>query len=105
MEFIKLINEVNNDVEFGKEFRVLKELPKGRIYMKIGGSLSEYTEYFLAYEENGMLEYKIIDDNFGIPSMSNTSDSSFAKGLRKLCSEYLKELVMLGYIELINPSK
>lgn len=102
MEFIKSIYKVSDDIVFGKEFRVLKELPKGRIYMKIGGSLSEYPEYFLAYEENGMLEYKIIDDNFGMPSMANTSDSSFAKGLRKLCSGYLKELVMLGYIELIN---
>ena len=52
-----------------------------------------------------MLEYKIIDGNFGIPSIANTSDSNFAKGLRKLCSGYLKELVMLRYIELINPSK
>lgn len=87
---------------FGKEFRVLKELPKKRIYMKIGGNLSEYPEYFLAYEEGGMLEYKIIDDDFGMPSMANTSDSNFAKNLRRLCSGYLKELVMLGYIELVD---
>ena len=63
MEFIKSIYKVSDEVVFGKEFKILKELPKGRIYMKIGGSLSEYEEYFLAYEENGMLEYKIIDDN------------------------------------------
>ena len=70
--------------------------------MKIGGSLSEHEEYFYAYEENGMLEYKIIDDNSGMPSIANTSDSHFAKNLRRLCSGYLKELVMLGYIELVD---
>ena len=102
MEFIKSIYKVSDEVVFGKKFKVLKELPKGRIYMKIGGNLSEYPEYFLAYEENGMLEYKIIDDNFGMPSIANTSDSHFAKNLRRLCSGYLKELVMLGYIELVD---
>ena len=70
--------------------------------MKIGGSLSEHEEYFYVYEENGMLEYKIIDDNSGMPSIANTSDSHFAKNLKRLCSGYLKELVMLGYIELVD---
>ena len=46
MEFIKSIYKVSDEVMFGKEFKVLKELPKGRIYMKIGGGLSEYPEYF-----------------------------------------------------------
>lgn len=88
---------------FGKKFKVLKELPKKRIYMKIGGmDISSYPEYFLAYEENGMLEYKIIDDNFGMPSMANTSNTHFAKNLRRLCSGYLKELIALGYIELLD---
>lgn len=102
MEFIKSIYKVSDEVVFGKEFKVLKELPKGRIYMKIGGGLSEHEEYFYAYEENGMLEYKIIDDNSDMPSIANTSDSHFAKNLRRLCSGYLKELVMLGYIELVD---
>lgn len=102
MEFIKSIYKVSDEVVFGKEFKVLKELPKGRIYMKIGGSLSEHEEYFYAYEENGMLEYKIIDDNSGMPSIANTSNSHFAENLRRLCSGYLKELVMLGYIELVD---
>ena len=83
MEFIKSIYKVSDEVVFGKEFKILKELPKGRIYMKIGGSLSEHEEYFYAYEENGMLEYKIIDDNSGMPSIANTSDSHFAKNLRR----------------------
>ena len=64
MEFIKSIYKVSDEVVFGKEFKVLKELPKGRIYMKIGGSLSEHEEYFYAYEENGMLEYKDDRDCF-----------------------------------------
>lgn len=105
MEFIKMISKASNDVEFGKKFKVLKELPKGRIYMKIGGELSEYPEYFFAYEENGILEYKIIDDNSGMPSITNTSDSHFAKNLRRLCAGYLNELVMLGYIELVDNCK
>lgn len=88
---------------FGKRFRVLKELPKGRIYMKIGYSIpNDFPEYFLAYEENGILEYKIIDDNFGMPSIANTSDSHYARNLRRLCNGYLKELIKLGYIELID---
>ena len=42
---------------FGKEFKVLKEIPK--IYEKVG---DDYPEYFLAYEKEGILEYKIIDE-------------------------------------------
>ena len=36
---------------FGKEFKVLKEIPK--IYEKVG---ENYPEYFLAYEKEGILE-------------------------------------------------
>ena len=87
---------------FGKKFKVIKRLPFGKIYMKIGGNASTYSEYFFAYESEGMLEYKIIDNDFGMPSLANTDDGSFAKHLRKLCSGYLEELIMLGFIELVD---
>ena len=82
---------------FGKEFKVLKELP--RIFKKVGDN---YPEYFLAYEENGLLEYCILDDNFGQPSPANYHDGDYAKKLRKRSSNILADLMKEGYIELIK---
>ena len=82
---------------FGKEFKVLKELP--RIFKKVGDN---YPEYFHAYEENGLLEYCILDDNFGQPSPSNYHDGDYAKKLRKRSSNILAGLMKEGYIELIK---
>lgn len=81
---------------FGKEFKILKELPK--IYKKVG---DDYPEYFWAYEENGLLEYIIIDDNFGQPSLANTHDGDYAKKLRNRSSKILENLIKEGYIELV----
>lgn len=82
---------------FGKEFKVLKELP--RIFKKVGDN---YPECFHAYEENGLLEYCILDDNFAQPSPANYHDGEYAKKLRKRSSNILEDLMKEGYIELIK---
>ena len=81
---------------FGRRFKVLKELPS--IFVKVG---DEYPEYFYAYDENGELEYYIIDNNFGQPSPANTHDGEYARMLRYRSSNILKDLVKNGYIETI----
>ena len=82
---------------FGKEFKVLKELP--RIFEKVGDN---YPEYFWVYEEDGILEYCIMDDNFGQPSPANTHNGDYANKLRERSSKILLDLVKEGYIELVN---
>ena len=82
---------------FGKEFKVLKELPG--IFKKVGDN---YPEYFHAYKRNELLEYCIIDDNFGQPSPANYHDGEYAKKLRKRSSNILEDLMKEGYIELIK---
>ena len=82
---------------FGKESKVLKEFKP--IFKNIGDN---YPECFYAYEKDGMLEYCIIDDNFGQPSPANYSDTDYAKKLRNRSSDILKELIESGYIEEIN---
>lgn len=82
---------------FGKEFKVLKELP--RIFEHIGDS---YPEYFRAYEEDGKLNYYILDDNFGMPSPANYCDTQYAKDLRKKCDMYLIALVEHGYVQEVD---
>ena len=81
---------------FGRRFKVLKELPS--IFVKVG---DEYPEYFYAYDENGELEYYIIDNNFGQPSPANTHDGEYARILRYRSSNILKDLVKNGYIETV----
>ena len=82
---------------FGKKFKVLKRLPT--IYKKVG---DKYPEYFWAYEENGLLEYCILDDNFCQPSPANTHSGEYAKKLRSRSSRILEELTEEGYIEEIK---
>ena len=53
------------------------------------------------YDENGELEYYIIDNNFGQPSPANTHDGEYARMLRYRSSNILKDLVKNGYIETI----
>ena len=77
--------------------KVLKEIPK--IYEKVG---DDYPEYFLAYEKEGILEYKIIDDYFGYPTLANTYHGEYASKLRDRSSKILENLIKEGYIELIN---
>lgn len=82
---------------FGKEFKVLKELPL--IFKKVGDN---YPEYFWAYEKEGLLEYYIIDDNFGQPSLANTHNGEYAKKLRNRSSEILQNLIKDNYIKVID---
>ena len=82
---------------FGKEFKVLKELPS--VFKKVGDN---YPEYFYAYEKEGKLEYCIIDDNFGQLSPANYSDSDYAKKLRGRSETILLDLLNKGYIEVIE---
>ena len=82
---------------FGKEFKVLKNLPI--IYEKVGDN---YPEYFCGYEEDEKLEYCILDDNFCQPSPANDNDGAYAKKLRKRSSKILSDLIEEGYIELFN---
>lgn len=79
---------------FGKSFRILKELPY--IFEKVGDN---YPEYFWVYENNGELDYCIIDDNFGQPSPANYHNGEYAKKLRDRCSNILIELIEDEYIE------
>lgn len=81
---------------FGKEFKVLKELPI--IFKKVG---DKYPEYFLAYEENGLLEYYIMDDIFGQQSPSNWDEGEYSQKIRKKASRVLQYLLDNGYIEFI----
>lgn len=79
---------------FGKSFRILKELPY--IFEKVGDN---YPEYFWVCENNGELDYCIIDDNFGQPSPANYHNAEYAKKLRTRCSNILENLIKEGYIE------
>ena len=85
---------------FGKKFKVLKELPT--IFEKVGDN---YPECFWAYEKNSMLEYCIIDDNFGQPSPANHCNTEHAIKLRKRSSNILEKLIKEGYIEEIRRCK
>lgn len=80
---------------FGKDFKVL-QIPMDSIYKAI----SQY-EAFYAYEENGMLEYEILDDLFGQPSPANWDDSPYAQLMRAVASDLLEEMIEKGIIELI----
>lgn len=82
---------------FGKEFKVLKELPC--IFKRVGDN---YPECFWAYEEDGKLEYCIIDDNFGQPSPANYCDTKYAKKLRDRSGKILETLIEDGYISIIE---
>lgn len=82
---------------FGKEFKVLKELPK--VYRKVGDG---YPEYFYAYEKNGKLEYNILDENFMQPSPAMYDFSPYAEKLRIRSEEILRELEREGYIKEIR---
>lgn len=82
---------------FGRKFKVLKELPC--IYKSVGDN---YPEYFWAYEENGELDYCIMDDKFGQPSLANTHKGEYAQKLRDRSSKILEGLIKEGYIELVK---
>jgi hypothetical protein len=79
---------------FGKEFRVVKEFEP--IFKNIG----KYEEFY-AYEKDGKLEYGILDPMFNQPSPANWDKSSYAKLMRSISGDYLKNMVEAGIIEII----
>lgn len=81
---------------FGKKFKVTKEF--NPIYEKVGDN---YPEYFWAYEEDGVLEYYIMDDMFGMPSPANSNDSTYSIKLRDRSSKILDRLMKEGYIKIV----
>ena len=56
----------------------------------------------MAYEENGELDYCIMDDNFGQPSPANTHNGECTQRLRDRSSKILEGLIKEGYIELVK---
>jgi hypothetical protein len=82
---------------FGKEFKVLKELPE--VFRLVGDG---YPEYFMAREEDGKLVYDIVDTQLGNSSPANHSDSPYAIKLRTRSEEILRELEREGYIKEIR---
>ena len=83
---------------YGTEFKVVKNMKP--IYKHIGVKESD-PEYFIARENNGMLEYYILDDNFGQPSASNylRCKTPYAIKMRHRACEILVDLLNEGIIE------
>lgn len=84
---------------FDKEYELLKEIPKGKTFYKVG---DKYPEYLYIFTKKKSVEYTIIDDNFGMPSPANTMNTSYAVKLRKRSLEILSKLESEGYIKLKN---
>ena len=83
-------------MKFGTSFRVLKEM--AFVYEKIGEG--KYApECFMAYNDNGLLEYCIMDDRTGQPSPANTVVSPYAIKMRTKALEILVDLLNEGFIE------
>lgn len=83
---------------FGKDFKILKEIPREFCYKKIG---IDYPEHLYLKDDNGELDYCIMDDNFGQPSPANHSSSDYAQLMRHKSSEILQTLIDNEYIEVI----
>ena len=78
---------------FGKRFKVLVE-NMAVVYKPIGKF-----EIFYAHEKDGMLEYEIIDGDFGQPSPANWDNSSYAQLMRSIVGDYLHNMIDKGIIE------
>ena len=86
---------------YGEMFRVLK--PVKFIYKKIGeGQYAD--EFFMAQEEDGILDYCIISDRFGQPSPANSlkCKTPYAIKMRHKACEILVDLLNGGFIEPIE---
>ena len=83
---------------YGEMFRVLK--PVKFIYKKIGeGQYAD--EFFMAQEEDGILDYCIISDRFGQPSPADSlkCKTPYAIKMRHKACEILVDLLNEGFIE------
>lgn len=86
---------------YGEMFRVLK--PVKFIYKKIGeGQYAD--EFFMAQEEDGILDYCIISDRFGQPSPADSlkCKTPYAIKMRHKACEILVDLLNEGFIEPIE---
>lgn len=77
------------------EYKLLKKLDITRFKI----SDLQYPEYLYIFtNDDNTIRYTIIDDNFGMPSPGNTSDTSHAIKLRRKCVDILSNLEENGYI-------
>lgn len=81
---------------FGERIRILKPLKKH--FYKIG--IQE--ELYVSGEVGCELDYVILDSTFGQTSLANYDTSSYAQEMRYESDTILSELVIDGFIELIN---
>lgn len=80
---------------FEKRFEVIRSF--GSIYKRIG----KY-EYAYIYEQDGYVEFEIVDDLFGQPSPANWDHSKYAQELRNKVSEELEYLVKTEIIKILE---
>lgn len=81
------------------DYEVIKPIENHKRMQVVGDN---YPEIFWIYEEKGLLEYCIMDDNFGMPSLANNSNTPYAKKLRQRSIKILDELEQQGYIKKIK---
>ena len=83
---------------YGTKFRIIK--PMYPMYEKIGeGKYAD--EFFMAKDDNGMLDYCIISDRFGQPCPANSlrCKTPYAIKMRQKACEILIDLLNNGFIE------
>ena len=86
---------------YGTKFRIIK--PIHFMYEKIGeGKYAD--EFFMAKDDNGMLDYCIMSDSFGQPSPANSlrCKTPYAIKMRHRACEILVDLLNEGFIEPIE---
>jgi hypothetical protein len=80
---------------YGQNFRVIGDFRT--LYIKI--TVHGNDECFYAKNRNGILDYCIIDDRMGQPSLSNYADTDHAKLLRAKANLILIDLLNQKLIE------
>ena len=86
---------------YDTKFRIIK--PIHFMYEKIGeGKYAD--EFFMAKDDNGMLDYCIMSDSFGQPSPANSlrCKTPYAIKIRHKACEILVDLLNEGFIEPIE---
>lgn len=78
------------------KYKLLKKLETKSF--KVG---DKYPEIFFIFEDGEFIRYSIIDDNFGMPSLANNTDTPYAIKLRDRSVEILNRLEKEGFISKI----
>lgn len=89
------MSKLDKNYNWNGRYKVVKELEKRRYSLSGKGPEALY----LFKEDNDFIRYAIIDDNFGMPALANTSDSEYSKQLRLEVVDILNNLVNDGFIE------